>query len=204
MNCVEHGRWSGGQSFGYGGKAEYGLKETVQVAKDQSRTWEKVAELNASKRAQLAAQGVSEEELAPSTGTYRASMEADRVQESALPYQRVVTTALTGPSTVGLVVALDGPVIGAELFGSPALLARSRDAIAQSVALDAVSRGAGSAAPPTDASAAAFLADSMAAKPTASAAAPVGLRVETSGETTQGYDLREDDGDIVHKSSYRK
>lgn len=204
VNCVEHGRWSGGQSFGYGGKAEYGLKETVQVAKDQSRTWEKVAELNGAKQRELAAQGVSEAELAPSTGTYRASLEADEVRQAAQPFEAVVTRALTGDRVVGLVVALDGQVVGSELFGSPTLLQRSREAIARSVALDAVSLRAGSVAPPPDAAAAAFLADAVSSKPTATAAAPVGVQLETLGYTTQGYDLREDDGDLVHKTTYRK
>ncbi len=204
VNCVEHGRWSGGASFGYGGRAELGLKQTLEVDKDQGRTWAKVAELNEAKASNLAALGYAADELAPSTGTYRASLEADRVQERALPYQVAVQGALTGDMVVGLVVALEGRVVGAELFGSAALLRQSRDAIARSVALDAVSRSAAPAAPPPDVDATAFLADALSARTAETTATPVGTRVGTDGDQTRGYDLREADGDMVHKSSYRK
>ncbi len=204
VNCVEHGRWSGGQTFGYGGKAEYALKETVEVDKDQGQTWAKVAELNGAKEQNLRAMGYHDSDLAPSTGTYRASMEAERVRERAIPYQAAAEQALTGDKVVGLVVALEGRVIGAELFGSPALLRQSRTAIARSVALDAVSRGTTPSTPPPDAEATAFLADALRAKPAEATATPVGTRVGTDGDQTHGYDLREADGDIVHKSSYRK
>lgn len=207
VNCVEHGRWSEGATgtaFGYGGRAESGLKQTLHKDKDQGRTWEKVAELNAAKRVTLAAAGVDEAELAPSTGTYKASLDADAVRERALPYERAVAAALTGPSVVGVVVAIDGTVAGAELFGAPSLMARSRDALARSLALDAISRGSSGATPPPNSAAATFLADAVSAKPAATVQTGSGMRVESKGAASESYDLRESDGDVVHLSTYRQ
>jgi len=205
VNCVEHGRWSEGSKFGYGGRAEYELKQAVEVDNDQGKTWAKVAELNARKQTQLAAKGVKEDALAPSTGSYRASLDAGAVRADAAPYAAAVTRALTGEKVVGLVVAYDGQVIGTELFGSPALLARNRASIAEGVARDAVSRGEGTrAAPPEDLVALGYLSDAL----TAPAAAPIptggALRADTEGDKTVGKDLREADGDLVHKSHYKK
>lgn len=205
VNCVEHGRWSGGAQFGYGGRAEYELKQAVEVDNDQGKTWAKVAELNARKQTQLAAKGVQDHALAPSTGTYRASIESEAVRADAAPYAAAVTRALTGERVVGLVVAYDGQVVGTELFGSPALLARNRESIAQGVARDAVSRGEGThAAPPDDLLALGYLSDAIAAPAAAPEATGGAVRASTEGQKTVGKDLREADGDLVHRSTYKK
>lgn len=204
VNCVEHGRWSGGAQFAYGGRVEYQLKQAVEIDTEQSKTWAKVAELNARKGETLMAKGVVEDELAPTTGTYRASMDADAVRAEAGPYAAAVRSALTGERVVGLVVAFGGDVVGTELFGSPALLARSRDGIAEGVARDAVSRGSGAAAAPEDATARAFLAEALAAKPAAPVATGGAVRASTENDATVGKELTEADGDLVHRSAYKK
>lgn len=205
VNCVEHGRWSEGSTFGYGGRAEYELKQAVEVDNNQGKTWEKVAELNDKKRTRLAAKGVKEDGLAPSTGSYRASLEAEGVRADAAPYEEVVRRAISGEGVVGLVVAFDGQVVGTELFGSPALLAANRASIAQGVARDAVSRGEGNrSAPPADAVALGYLDDTLAAPASAPEGTGGAVRATTDGEKTVGKDLREADGDLVHKSTYKK
>lgn len=205
VNCVEQGRWAGGASFGYGGRAEYALKQAVEHDNDQSRTWAKVAELNAKKADLLQAKGITEAALSPSTGTYRASLDADAVRAEAKPYADAVSLALTGDRVVGLVVAFDGQVIGAELFGSPALLARNKEAIAAGVARDAVSRGQGTnAPPPADGAARGFLDEALAAPAAAEASTGGAVRAKTESQSTIGKDLREADGDLVHRSTFKK
>lgn len=204
VNCVEHGRWSGGASFAYGGRVEYQLKQAVEIDTEQAKTWATVAELNAKKGDALKAKGVRVDELSPTTGTYRASMDADAVRAEAGPYAAAVRSALTGERVVGLVVAFGADVVGTELFGSPTLLARSRDGIAEGVARDAVSRGAGAAAAPDDVAAWAFLAEALAAKPAAPEPTGGAVRSSTENDATVGKELTEADGDLVHRSAYKK
>lgn len=68
VNCVEQGRWNGGTQFGSGGRAEYALKQAVEIGTDQHETWTTVAALNAQKAEALKARGLQVDALAPSTG----------------------------------------------------------------------------------------------------------------------------------------
>jgi hypothetical protein len=201
VNCVEHGRWvanqAGGMSFGYGGKGEMDLKRTLSVEKDQGRTWSKVSELNAAKQAVTRGQ-----DLAPSTGTYRASLQSDGVKGKARVYEDVTLPALSAPDTVGVIVAVDGKVVSAELFGTPALFAKSRTDLVRSVALDAVSKGADTATPPEDAEASTFLADALAGKEVLRDKVGAASRVEVDGEKTRSYALTTEDGEVLHLNAY--
>lgn len=87
VNCVEAGRWHAaeGETFAYGGKAELELRGTVRTRKSQTATWEKVAEVNARKAAVLPED--TRAQLAPSTGTYRASLTSEELLQ-ALGYMQ--------------------------------------------------------------------------------------------------------------------
>jgi len=84
VNCVEQGRWSAGaqgSSFGYAGRTETQLMRTVQADKDQSATWAEVERSNGAKMESLSGGNTQDlRSLAPSTGTYRASLENEAVE----------------------------------------------------------------------------------------------------------------------------
>ena len=121
VNCVEHGRWSvGGGSFGYGGHAESVLLRKL-AANSQSETWAEVARLNALHGAKT------------STGSYRASMEEQRVELT----DRLETELDKLEKVVGLVLSLDGELQSAELYGHPTLFSKTRRSLLNSYVREA-------------------------------------------------------------------
>ncbi|MBM4365457.1 MAG: hypothetical protein FJ102_04530 [Deltaproteobacteria bacterium] len=207
VNCVEHGRWQeGGQglAFGYGGKGEIDLRRTVEVEKDQSATWAKVAELNEEKRARVS-EG-ARADLAPSTGTYMASVRNEELAAEAGRYLAALAPALDRDDrTVGHVAAIGDKLVSVELYGSPGLYDSVREPSLRSLALDAI--GTDTTAPaPADPLARAFLVDAVAGQVRRSetAAAEASLKVETEGESTSAYQLRSKDGEILQLNAYAK
>lgn len=208
VNCVEHGRWqAGGQglAFGYGGKGEIDLRRTVEVEKDQSATWAKVAELNEEKRAKVQSAD-AKAKLAPSTGTYMASVRNEELIAEAGRYLAALGPALDRDDrTVGHVAAIGDKLVAVELYGSPALYDSVREPSLRSLALDAIGTDTASTAP-ADPLAQAFLVDAVAGQVRHSEAAPAeaSLKVETEGESTSAYQLRSKDGDILQLNAYAK
>jgi hypothetical protein len=203
VNCVEHGRWQQGVTgvaFGYGGRGEAALKKVVQTGKSQSKTWKAVAALNAGKaRATHAAA-----ELSPSTGTYMASLRSDKVNEWVEPAVTALVAGLkTRKEVVGVVLAVDGELVSAEMFGHPSLFAKSRDDLVRSFVLDAVSRDAKEdAKPPAVALAASFLRDAMTGERVTEEPAGAAVKAEREGERSRGFELTDKDGTLIHLNVY--
>ncbi len=200
VNCVEEGRWEAGRSaFRYGGRAEPALTRVVLTARDQEATWRAVTAVNDAKRERLGAMGVDAPELAPTTGTYMASLGSDEVSRQARKVAHELGGALAKlDHAVGVVVAYEGRVVAAEIFGSPALFAAARERALESVALQALSTGSlGGTARPSAEIAAAFLADTLDA---------VGedQRREVVGATTVGFAVRDADGQVVRHAAFSR
>ena len=79
-------------------------------------------------------------ELVPPTGTYMASLGASPVSENVEPYMQALGPLLEESQTIGFVAALDGKILGAELYGNARLFKSSKKDILRALSLDALSR----------------------------------------------------------------
>ncbi len=209
VNCVEHGRWSAGKtghSFGYGGRGEGSLKKVVQVAKDQSATWSEVATSNGRKAAVIRQKGDTEaaDKLAPSTGTYIASLENKAVQDEVGPASAALIESLKERAgVVGVVVALGDSITTAELFGHPALFDRSREDLVRSFVLDGVGADAQGTAPVAT-EAAAFLRDALQASLVSQAEQGEALKGERESDQAASFETTTKTGERIHFNAYAK
>jgi hypothetical protein len=211
VNCVESGRWQAGATgtkFGYGGRGEASLKRTLQVERDQGRTWEKVAALNAGKARKMVQKGLDRDaaDLAPSSGTYMASLENAGVKKEVEPAVRGLVDGLSKQDhVVGVVLALGDKVTTAEIYGHPTLFERSRDDLVRSFVMDALSQEATSPAePPPPATAATFLRDAIAARSVSEQAAGAAVQEEFDGAETRAFKTTSKNGELLHFNVYAK
>jgi len=200
VNCVEAGRWNANSThFSYGGRAENDLQQTVEMDKDQSKTWAKVAEVNASK-----AERFVDPQLAPSTGTYNASLSNPKVIEARDAIVRGLAPELDKQSNlVGLVVAIGDEVVAGELFGHPNLFERSEVDLLNAFALEAIS-SEGSGRAPSTAEASAFLQEALTARATRTQELPNATRVEFEEAELEGSMLRSKAAEVIHMNTYAK
>jgi len=209
VNCVEHGRWSAGatgKSFGYGGRGEGSLKKVVQVAKNQSDTWAEVASSNDRKARLVRAKGkVSEaDKLAPSTGTYMASLENAAVKDEVEPHTAALIDGLKSQdNVVGVVVAVGGSITTAEVFGHPALFETTRDDLVRSFVMDGVGAEDTGNAPPAEA-AASFLREAMAAAPVSETEDALSKKAEKSAPSADAFETTTKEGKRIHFNAYAK
>ncbi len=131
--CVEPHRWTGDSpSFKESGlQASSSVRKAAQIEGDQGQVWARVADEN------------TIAEAAPETGTYRAGAKEGRVAEAAESYVDAILPALErDEEAVGMVVAVDGEVVSADVYGSQSLFrklqrkllaAHARDAAASAV-----------------------------------------------------------------------
>jgi len=201
VNCVEQGRWdaSRGNTFAYGGRAELGLRRVVQVEHDQGATWRAVSQLNSAKLRRLAAYGVHDAALAPTTGTYMASVQSrvvdrqvDKVADEVMERLGKVHGA------VGVVVAFNGEVVASEMYGHPEMFRAVSRATIEAVARDGLTTGViyGDVARPSNAVAAAFLSDALGEGAVADTA--------DTPDDTWSYVTHDPRGRVVHFESYSR
>jgi hypothetical protein len=151
--CVEPGRWvaangkygfSGGGAGGVAGGivASPGVRGSAMAAKNQQQVWDNVAK---SKRAMM--QGVPAAAAAEvsSTTSYAGVMNNKEVQQKvdsvAEPMQRnyeSVIRQLRDKNAVGVVIAVNGEIVWADLFASTQLLQKYWPKLVRSYATEAV------------------------------------------------------------------
>lgn len=203
VNCVEQGRWSGsaGIHFGYGGKAEADLIRTLGE-KDQSTTWTKVAELNAQKAKATGAPG-----LTPESGTYRASLESEAVDEQINEARKAIDTELDEiDGVVGLVLALDGEVDSAELYAHPQLFEKAQVGLVDSYAREAFGRDLleKRRSAPTPSEAAQFVREAREAWVVEEAPKAAGVSRKMDSPESESFVLAADDGTVVRERVHKK
>jgi hypothetical protein len=134
--CVEHGRWA----MGAGGRASFSAGRSMAGAGarraagggrggggGQGAVWEEVA--------------TSQERLrAPSaTGALRSVHDSAEVQRQIAPYQHALADLCDDhPKANGVVVVVDGEVLAADLFASPALFRQLWPQLLEAYAIDAL------------------------------------------------------------------
>jgi ARG/rhodanese/phosphatase superfamily protein len=121
------------------------IREKAQAYKDQGAVWSEVA------KAQQA------NNVSSSTGTLNSVFQDKQVQSNLNAYERALGKAL--PKTaVGAIAAINGTIVSADVFASPALFRSYWPKLLRSFALQASSTEARGAAGPSLAAAEAFLA----------------------------------------------
>ncbi|MGH9578024.1 MAG: ARPP-1 family domain-containing protein, partial [Terriglobales bacterium] len=150
--CVEPGRWHGAStSFGASLMAAPNVREKAAVAKDQQQVWNATAEsrtavADAAAASPGAAGGRVQEELRRSSSY--AQMEASptikrRIDDASTglqrDYERALRGALQGKNVVGVVVAINGEVVWADLFADSSLFQRYWPKLLRSYVVEAMS-----------------------------------------------------------------
>jgi hypothetical protein len=134
--CVERGRWSGGAAFtrnrGGGGDGAHlmaspKVRANAQAKKDQNEVWKEV-------EGQATANAVS-----TSTGDLKSVYEDKRVSRTLEGYERALKEKISGEQVIGVVVAIGGRVISADVFASPKLFQAYWPKMLRSYALEAIS-----------------------------------------------------------------
>ena len=148
--CVEPGRWHGASgSFGASLMAAPNVREKAAVARDQQQVWNATAESRggvAAAAAPAAGRGQVDQEL-QSSSSY-AQMEAsptikrridDASSDLQRDYERALRGALQGKNVVGVVVAINGEVVWADLFADSSLFQRYWPKLLRSYVVEAMS-----------------------------------------------------------------
>lgn len=151
--CVEHGRWSGesafgrnttrtsggGQVAGAGGGASRAMappmavmalpkvRGQAQATRSQSEVWNKVAET------------VTVNGAKSSTGDLKSVYQDQRVNRQLDDYERALKHKLSANNVVGIVAAVNGRLISADVFANHALFQAYWPKMLKSYALEAVS-----------------------------------------------------------------
>ncbi len=171
--CVEHGRWSstGERSGNFSANTAIvpgnELKMAIQSKESQQEVWNEVAKANAAgaqRIANLPAPQAALDQLQErtATGTLSGLIENDALRKRQDEYVAALLPKLQEAGRIGVVAAIDGRVVAADVYGSPALFRKLSRKLLASYALDAaLSRdpAKAAAAPPAPDAARAFLAD---------------------------------------------
>ncbi len=188
--CVEHGRWSGAASFT--GSAKTLASQTIRLSAQDGAVVAAMPESTRTRpgglinRNQVAGEAAGSNErisrrqtdvwaavaqknarfnAAPASGTYREVLQGTGGNSGASidPYVKALSGAIPADKRlVGVVTAVDGKVVAADVFGEPALFRKLWPKLLRSYASDAAEASNGKpvpARPVTPASARAFLAE---------------------------------------------
>ncbi len=150
--CVEPERWTGATStFGSLSRqmAQPGVRAPAMVQQDQSMVWDSVRSSNAKAEAQLSGAGAAS---VHGTSSYAGVFASPPVQKIIGDYggtqsEQVILKELRDQGAVGVVVAVDGRVLWADVFANTDLLAKYWPKLMSSYVAEAVTAGAGGAAP---------------------------------------------------------
>ncbi len=126
--CVERGRWAGQNMKFQAGKAlaHVALRQAA-LSGNQSQVWAEVASKNRQ-------QGTSS-----STDTYRRTIQNEKVRSQIAPYRAELVRALPADARLaGLLMAINGRIRVADIFGNPTLFSDVRDKLLSAYILEAL------------------------------------------------------------------
>ena len=162
--CVEHGRWTAGAASGMAFAASpaivgsNALKKSIQEHRDQQKVWAEVARQETRAAAAVTVAGEAPATTLSSTGTYRAIVDNPRLGADRSEYVQALLPRVQKVSdAVGIVVAINGQITAADVYGSPALFAKLARKLLDSYAQEAVLAGQSAAGAPALETARAFL-----------------------------------------------
>src|SRR6202162_4127244 len=165
--CVEHGRWTARSASGMAfsrntaiaGSGE--LKMKIQGEKSQSGVWAEVAAGSAKASALVRADPSRPAEALSTTGTFNAIVENREIRSPRADYVTPLLPRLEqSRDAIGIVVAVNGEIAAADIYGSPALFHQLARKLVESYALEALlarNETKAAAKPPAKEAALAFL-----------------------------------------------
>jgi len=133
-------------SLAAGVMAAPGVREKAQAAKDQTAVWTEVASIEKENRVESA------------TGTLNAVFENKEVSANIDAYERALKNKLSEKRAVGIVVAVGGTVLSADVFADSRMFQAYWPKLLRSYALEAMSAGENKAERTDSTAAEAFLA----------------------------------------------
>ncbi len=175
--CVEPGRWTGQSKFGGTAiqMAQPSVRKEAMADKNQQEVWNKVAESRSAMAAGIAAAPApnadtvevqAQAQAVEATSSYARVMDNKAVQTKvdsvAKPVQRSydsVIRELRSRNAVGVVVAINGRIVWADIFSGTSLLEKYWPKLVRSYAAEAVTSGSAWGKPPSVAEAQAFIDD---------------------------------------------
>ncbi len=133
--CVEHGRWtarsgSGNQFNGYFAVSGLSVRKAVDVDKDQSKVWEKVADVNTKNKVS-----------APTDAYTSLSSASDYIKTEKEYFNALQSRLAAEKDVIGVIVASGSKVIGCELFATEQLFKKSAGNLLRSYIHEAVTNG---------------------------------------------------------------
>jgi hypothetical protein len=152
-NCCEHSRWTGrGQEAAthFAKSTDFACGNDIKIANatgQQSAVWANVAKA----QLQLSAQVGKPVNGAASPTSLQLALEDKDLQAKLAGYEQVLARAAGYPDAIGVVVAVNGKVIAADVYGSAKLFRKVWPKLLKSAAVDALAqlpKGEPPAAPP--------------------------------------------------------
>ena len=151
--CVEHGRWSGSENFGQSRRATNGgggaaetvavtssanmmmampkVREKAQAKKSQSEVWQGVAD------------SVQANSVETQTGDLKSVYRDKKVSHKLNDYERAFTGKLAASEVIGVVAAVNGRIISADVFANHRLFQAYWPKMMKSYALEALGQNDG-------------------------------------------------------------
>lgn len=130
--CVEHGRWSGNDIFQTtGGVVNTTVRKMAEVDKDQSKVWDKVAEVTTKNKSET------------ETGTFAALNNSKEYKDKTDKYVAFFTSQLAGEKNViGVIAASGDKIIGCDMFATSILFSQQAENLLKSYSTEAITNGA--------------------------------------------------------------
>jgi sulfur carrier protein ThiS len=193
--CVEPGRWVQ-KAAGFGAfdsqMVQPSVRRSAMVDKDQQKVWAEVNEAGKSMGGQVSAPVA---QAIGATSSYPGVMAIPevkrRIDTVAAPLERSyegLLRELRGRNAVGVVVAVNGEIIWADLFASTSLLEKYWPKLIRSYATEAITRPS-DAGHPEVRSAEAFLENFQGRRETVESEPGVYRRTESSGDGFSAFEL---------------
>lgn len=126
--CVEQGRWRGrNMRFRSGTALAHARLRRAAMSDSQGDVWAEVARKNLKHGTQS------------STQTYRRTIQNSKLRSKIAPYRKALLDKLPGEMRLaGLIVAVNGRIRVADLFGNPVLFVKLRDKLLSAYILEAL------------------------------------------------------------------
>jgi hypothetical protein len=152
--CVEHGRWlahDGALAFEANDAMVSGaaLKRSIQADRSQEEVWKGVAETEALAAARV---GAPSSRLS-ATGTYSAIVDEETLRAKRKDYlQNLLPQVAAHKDAIGVVVAIDGKLVGGDVYGSHDLFKKLLRKVLDSYVQESILAGESATAkiPPND------------------------------------------------------
>ena len=151
--CVEPGRWVGASAKfsvpavngggAVGGFVQPSIRARAMADKDQRKVWDEVgkARAGAAETVTVEAEAMQVEQTSSYAGVMQNRAVKEKIEEAAKPIEqdyRSVIGQLRDQNAVGVVVAVNGEIIWADVFASPRLLEKYWPKLVRSYAAESV------------------------------------------------------------------